>query len=188
MARPVPRGPSASPLRYGRAPHARTRTRMASKSPKVTSPPTGPGHPRLLPGLRRHCRTRTGALPQGCQGICQLWTCRSTTLAGTGYLSAQQPREPHLTTTLELVASMADRLVSVQRSHCLGARAVGTSSQRCLHVNGTATPTAVLRRIHWVRLPTAAHLTHTAPAHVLCADPTSKDLPHVTGRARRRKF
>jgi hypothetical protein len=52
-------------------------------------------------------------------------------------------------------------------------------------VNGTATPTAVLRRIHWVRLPTAAHSTHTALAHVLCADPTSKDTLHVTGRARK---
>jgi hypothetical protein len=61
-----------------------------------------------------------------------------------------------------------------ERSHCLGARAVCTSHQ-CWHVNGTATPTAVLRRIHWVRLPTAAHSTHTAPAHVLCAGPTSKD-------------
>jgi hypothetical protein len=90
-ARPVPRGPSASSLRYGRAPFARTRTRMASESPKLTSrrgarprpsrrdpwhrhsdtaglprpdpdsdgirvtnatsPPTGPGLPRLLPGL-----------------------------------------------------------------------------------------------------------------------------------------
>ncbi len=29
---------------------------------------------------------------------------QTTTLAGTGHLSAQQSREPHLTTTLELVA------------------------------------------------------------------------------------
>jgi hypothetical protein len=33
---------------------------------------------------------------------------------------------------LVIVATTADRLVSVQKSHCLGARAVCTSNQRCL--------------------------------------------------------
>ncbi len=44
---PIPQSdPSASPLRQGRALHARTRTRMASESLKVTLLPSGPGHPR----------------------------------------------------------------------------------------------------------------------------------------------
>ncbi len=108
-----------------------------------------------------------------------MWTCRSTNLAGTRYLSAQQPREPHLTTMLVPVASTADRLVSVQRSHCLGARAVCTSNQRCLHVNGTATPTAVLKRRHWVRRQRIQHTRHSPTCYVLTQTrrtyPTSRD-------------
>jgi hypothetical protein len=49
--------------------------------------------------------------------------------------------------------------------------------QHCLHVNSTAKPTAVLGRTRWVRLPTAAHSTHTATAKVLCTDPKSRTYP-----------
>ncbi len=170
LARPAMTLGIATPIRPGA--YARTRTRMASESLKAASPPTGPGLSRHLPGLGRHRRTRSGATPPG---ICQLWTCRSTTLAGTGYLSAQQPREPHLTTTLMLVASTAYRLVSVKGLTVWERAPFAHRTNAVWHVNGTTTPTAVLRRIHWVRLPTAAHSTQPAPAHVLCADQTSKD-------------
>jgi hypothetical protein len=109
--RPVPPRPSVSLLRQGRDLYARTRTRMASESLKATSLPTGPGQPRPLPGLGRHCRTRTGASVAGDMPIVDVQKHHS---GRYGVLSALQPREPHLTTMLELVASTADRLVSVK--------------------------------------------------------------------------
>ncbi len=128
--RPVPRGPSAPPLRYGRAPtpgpglgwrrshpslssRRGARPRPSRRDPRHrhsdTAGPsrpnpdsdgirvtpgnvasTGPSPPRHLPGLGR--QRRTSPVPRH-RGQCQLWTSRRTTLADTGYLSAQQPCE-----------------------------------------------------------------------------------------------
>jgi hypothetical protein len=107
-----------------------------------------------------------------------LWTSRRTAWQARGTCR----RSNHVNLTYyararHLHGRPTSQRLSVTRSHCLGARAAPFAyrTNAVWHVNGTATPTAVLRRIHWVRLPTAAHSTQPAPAHVLCADPTSKD-------------
>ena len=74
-----------------------------------------------------------------------------------------------------LVATTADRLASVTRSHCLGARAVCISHQRCLacerHGDADCRPEEDILG----STPNGSALNANGTRLVLCADPTPKD-------------
>ncbi len=90
LARPAVTLGIATPIWPG--PRVRIRTRMASESPRQRR--SDPVQPLVAPARTR--KTTPNHSDASTPGTCQLWTSRRTTLAGTGYQSAQQPREPHL--------------------------------------------------------------------------------------------
>jgi hypothetical protein len=74
-----------------------------------------------------------------------------------------------------LVASTADRLVSVARSHCLGARAVCTLHQRCLACERHGDADCRPEEDTLGSTPNGSAFNANGTRLVLCADPTPKD-------------
>jgi hypothetical protein len=151
-ARPGPshRDSSATPLREPGLPlpdPARTAS-DSFRGPKVTLLPKRPGaQARTRTRITRPTRPSATAATRPATSLSQLWTARGPEL----YLMADSRARAGAVTiwtppTLRASSTPppAGRPVSAWRFHRLVPRADCTLNQRCLHVSGTATPTAVL--------------------------------------------
>jgi hypothetical protein len=137
------------PLRHSTSPGSPhlDSAQMTSESPR--SRYSGPGraasrpHPdsdnTADPSQCYCCRLRATVLPQ----VADCGRARTAPVGRSCECRRSDNMDPP-TLCASPLAPQAGQPVSARRSHCLVTRAVCTSNQRCLHVNGTATPAAVL--------------------------------------------